>query len=288
MTSLYELLIKSIIKNKVYLSDFTFINKDMVNFIDFSNNKEIFFNTYQQVHQIQKVYIFLKGLVKKNKSILFFGFNKAHLSEIEDIVGVSSFNKEIFKLCFSILTLKHQVSIEQKIENFYDSIYIQNKDYKDSEIIAIFEDFEDFIKLAIQKKYIAVNGQFFDCWNEGMASNYHWFNSLLKKSLNDDAPEYAIILNNFMITDRFQNFKSISLALGRGRKMPGAVVFFSRIGYEYFFPEFKKFGVPIICIVNSNESIKDIDFPLIGDNSLCSVNYFYLRIIRLALIKNFK
>ena len=101
MTSLYELLIKSIIKNKVYLSDFTFINKDMVNFIDFSNNKEIFFNTYQQVHQIQKVYIFLKGLVKKNKSILFFGFNKAHLSEIEDIVEVSLFNKEIFKLCFS-------------------------------------------------------------------------------------------------------------------------------------------------------------------------------------------
>ena len=124
----------------------------------------------------------MKGLVKKNKYILFFGFNKAHLSEIEDIVGVSSFNKEIFKLCFSILTLKHQVSIEQKIENFYDSIYIQNKDYKDSEIIAIFENFEDFIKLAIQKKYIAVNGQFFDCWNEGMASNYHWFNSLLKKS----------------------------------------------------------------------------------------------------------
>ena len=61
--------------------------------------------------------------------------------------------------------------------------------------------------------------------------------------------------------------------------------FFSRIGYDYFFPEFKKFGIPVICVVNSNESIKDIDFPLIGDNSLSWVNYFYLQIIRLAIKK---
>ena len=285
MISLYELLIKSIIKNKVYLSDFISINKDMINFIDSSNNKEIFFDTYKQVHQIQKVYFFLKNLTRKNKSILFFGFNKFHFGDIEDTVGASMFNKEIFKSCFSVLTPKYQTFIERKIENFYNSIYIKNKDYSDNEIVALFENFENFLKLAIKKKHIKINGQFFDCWNEGMASNYHWFNSLLKKSLNDDAPEYVIILNNFMLTERFQNFNSVSLALGKSQNLPGAVVFFSRIGYDYFFPEFKKFGIPVICVVNSNESIKDIDFPLIGDNSLSWVNYFYLQIIRLAIKK---
>ena len=212
-------------------------------------------------------FILKKNIVKKFIFIIFIFFLIFDSQKLN-----ANLNKNTIKNIFSDRSHGQQIYI-----NLSESIL----DLK-------YQNFEDFIKLAIQKKYIAVNGQFFDCWNEGMASNYHWFNSLLKKSLNDNAPEYAIILNNFMITDRFQNFKSISLALGKGRKMPGAVVFFSRIGYEYFFPEFKKFGVPIICIVNSNESIKDIDFPLIGDNSLCSVNYFYLRIIRLALIKNFK
>ena len=76
----------------------------------------------------------------------------------------------------------------------------------------------------------------------------------------------------------------LSYVLGKSKKLPGAVVFFfSREGYDYFFSELKKLGVPVVCIVNSNESLKNIDFPLLGDNSLLNVIYFYQKIIKFIL-----
>lgn len=271
-----EYLINNILKNKVYFGD-SGISKDMISFVYAANNKgdRVVFDILKQVNQIRKVFLLLKGLKKRKKPILFFGLNQSGIDSQTEVV-VSSVNKQIFKLCFSILNTEKQDLINNKIENFYDSVYIKQSDYKNFNVESSFVDFENFIKLLVKNKEIKVNGCFFNSWGEGSISNYHY----LIAALNSGDKK---ILDNFFFNGRFQNLKNLSSVLDNSKNFPGAVVFFSRSGYDYFFHEFKKLGIPVICIVNSNESIKDINFPLLGDNSLLNTIYFYQKIIEFAL-----
>ena len=228
---------------------------------------------------------------KKKQPILFFGINKVNVGR-ENSILISELNREIFQLCFSFIagnkkvTTRRRVLISDHFDLFYCHFYhfFKNEIFKNSEIIFHFENFENFIKLLVKAKFIKINGNFLDSWGAGSASNYRWFKSVLKSTLDKDVVDNDIIVDELMITERFHNLKSLSSVIGKsGKKKPGAVVLFSRVNYDYVFSEFKKIGVPIICVVNVNQSLKDIDYPLLGDSSLRIIIHFYIRIIKLAL-----
>ncbi len=273
-------LIQNILKNNIYIGSLS-INKDMKKFIYTINNKDgrSIFDVSKQARQIYKVCLLLKGLKRRKKPILFFGLNPLKIN-FQDKIVASSLNKQIFKLGFSIIDPEKKEFIDSRIDDFYDSVYVK-KIYKNSEIESVFMDFYNFIELAIKNEEVSVNGHFFGNWGEGSISNYHCLMALLRNSLKDDGD--AKILEESILTERFQNLMVLSYVLGKSKKLPGAVVFFSREGYDYFFSELKKLGVPVVCIVNSNESLKNIDFPLLGDNSLLNVIYFYQKIIKFIL-----
>ena len=270
-------LISSILKNKIYLGGRD-INKDLKGFVSGVNsiNGKAVFDMFKQIIQIRKVSLLLKSLKKQNKTILFFGVNQFGL-DFKNKSRVLLTNKLIYDLCFSIKDSKDKKLIKDKISEFYSLIYRE----KTSDFLSDYSNYEKFMNLLIKDKLVDLNGHFFDTWGGGLISNYHYLMPSLEKSFKE-----KIIIEDPFFFDNLKGLKNLSFFLDEPKNFPGAVVFFSKAGYDHFFKEFKKLGVPVICIVNSNESLDNIDFPLLGDNTSFNTICFYQKIIKDSLKKN--
>lgn len=267
-------LINLILKNKIYLGNYT-INKDVKNFISGINNKNgrVTFDLFKQMIQIRKVTLFLRSLKKKKRPILFFGINQFGLDS-KNKSTVLFINRLIHNLCFSIFNSKDKNKIESKINGFYDLIYKE----KTKNFPIDYKNYTRLMDLLIKNKKMYLNGHFFDTWVGGLVSNYHYLMPSLEKSFK----EKTTVEDPFFF-DNLKNLNNLSFFLDEPKNFPGAVIFFSKEGYEHSFKELKKLGIPVICIVNSNESLKNIDFPLFGDTSSLNTIIFYQKIIKNSL-----
>ena len=273
-------LINYILKNKVHLGNSN-INEDFGDFVqgvDIKNNK-CMFDVFKQIGQIRKVCFLLKTLKKKKRPILFFGINQFGLDKLSKSKALF-INQQIYNLSF---TVNNEEEGFKSIYDFYSYFYsfFYSKDGK--KVRAGFGGAKNYAGYCIGfgKKKIDINGYFFDSWGDGSFSNFHYLKSFLSSFAQEPLVEFGV--NDFSLLKRFKNLTSISNFLNTSTKVPGAVVFFSRAGYDSFFKEFIKLGVPVICVVNSDESLNDIDYPLFGDNSCLKVISFYQKIIQNSL-----
>jgi ribosomal protein S2 len=302
-TSIYFCFIRFILDNNVHLGNYC-ANRELIYYIrefDILNGKYVF-NSDLQIDFIFKVCSLLKILKKKENTILFFGLNPDRL-DILSKSEVLSFNLYIFNLCFSI-TSKERKKINNSINNFYLCFHDEhNKKYG-------FQDYDSCPNIFSKENMAYRQGFFFGGWKEGSFSNYPCLKTFLDLCIKNNTQNKKgsgnneNILNNNKVVrtpnssnlpkisiEVFDSLKSV-LSLSRffdslEIKKPGAVVFFSKEGYDSFFKEFYRLGIPVICIVNSNESLDYIDYPLLGDNSSLSVISFYLKIIyRVLYSKN--
>lgn len=270
-----EYLVKSILKNKVHLGN-PKINDGLKDFISGflkKENKSVF-NLLKQINQIRKVKFLLKAIKRKRRPILFFGINSFKFDN-DSKFEVLSLNRSIFNLCFSLSGSKKE-KIKNLITEYYSHSYVDNNLFEEN----LYDDLQIFdlnIRKLVNQKEVYLNGYFFDGWDEGSFSNYHF----LKKDLyspNIEKPDKETL-------NKLKNLNSLSkvLNVSNKRHRPGAAIFFSQKGYDHVFKEFTKLGIPTICIVNSNESLKNIDIPLLGDNSCINVINFYQGIIEESL-----
>jgi len=272
-------LISCILKNKVHLGN-SKINKDIKNFIYGVNNKngKYIFDVFKQVGQIRKVSLLLKNLKKRKKPILFFGINQLGLDSKSKEIALSV-NKSICSLSFSYYG-KDKSSLDSNFNDFYSLCYEGNLNTKNpQDMYDNFNNFDQFIEKLKKNREVEVNGYFFDSWSEGFISNFHY----LKSSLDNIIKENKYSGKSIAFLNRLKILKNLSIFLDRTENMPGAAIFFSKIGYDHFFKEFKKMGIPVVCIVNSDESLQGIDFPLLGDNSSLNTIYFYQEIMKNSL-----
>lgn len=266
-------LVDCILNNKVHLGN-SAINKDIKNFIygvNSKNNQSVF-DIFKQIGQIRKVYFLLKTLKKRKKPILFFGISQFGLDSKSKNIALD-INYEIFKLSFTLYGNKKQ-KINSELKKFYSKVYEGRCSLnKPKDIYQIFNDLDIFLENFIKERKVEKNGLFFDSWEEGFASNYHY----LKSSLDNILKENKSLNKNEDFIKQLRLLNNLSSFLDNN-ELPGAAVFFSKTGYEHFFQEFKKMGVPVVCILNSEESLDSVDYPLLGDNSSLNTILFYKEI----------
>jgi ribosomal protein S2 len=266
-------LINHMIKNKIYISG-PGLHKDFYNFVLSVDVKgKVVLDVYKQVNQILKVNSLISRLVRERKPILFFGLNKLNLGS-QDLLAVKSLNKDIFNLCFSFPGLEGLDLGRNKaykgIQRFYEQVFFNKK----LSSLSLFSNFEKYINCLIQKGALRLNGFFIDTWEGGLISNFHYLFPFINRSVGLSLKGRSLGL------DKYNSLKSLSYVLGNSNNLPGAVILFSREGYNSFFKECQKLGIPVICVVSSNESLKNIDFPLFGNNKSLKTFRFYFIMLR--------
>jgi len=111
----------------------------------------------------------------------------------------------------------------------------------------------------------------------GSFSNYHNIISTYKK--------FSILSFGLKKTRRigqfFVNFEDIA-NMGT---FPNAVVFFSKPSSPFILKEFKDQGIPVISIVDSTQSIRYVDYPLLGNFRYLNSIYFYIDLFNYLLKK---
>merc|ERR1711937_591722 len=122
-----------------------------------------------------------------------------------------------------------------------------------------FKLFEKDILFLVNNNKIRLNGFFFNNWVGGVFSNYPFIKTRIKNFVENSLFTGSTFIN------LYSNYNAISNLIEN--HSPGLVIFFSKFGYDSFIKEFKKMGVPVVCIVGEKESLDYIDYPLLGDNS---------------------
>lgn len=244
--------------------------------IFYLKNSKVAFSLDKQVNQMRKVYFFLKGVALKRKPVLFFGYKSSNLDS-SNIEKLNFINSEIFKLSFNFPDLKNKKKVLPLLDDFYKQCFAIKRNASKPRKNALIEDFFSFNKkldILIKENRVARNGYFLQNWLEGIWSNIHCLKpSIIEKSKNVDTENFLIlsVLNSLYECDK--------------SKLPGAVIFFSREGYDLFFKEFRKMGIPIICIVGFNDSFIDIDYPLVGDSNSLDTSLFYIALVKQAFTR---
>jgi len=268
-------LVNFLLKKKMYLLGPGF-NKDFLKFISYIDKKnQVVVDVNQQANQIIKVSNLVSRLVRERKPILFFGLNQSKLDE-QDSLTVSALNYDIFNLCFTIYSQKDESFIRSVFKEFYSNIFLNKGELK-GPLHKIFEKFEHFITNLIYGNKIRLNGTYINSWEGGFISNFHYLSAFENSLVNNREIKFSK-KQSFGI-DKSADLRSLGTLLNSSENRPGAVIFFSQEGYSSFFKEFDKLGVPVISVVNSKESLKNIDFPLFGDTESLKVLQFYIFII---------
>lgn len=290
--SVERYLISFILKNELYFSG-PELNDDLKKFI-FKlsiDKKSCLFNIYDQIWFIKKFRNLLEYNVRiSRKPILFFGVNSLGFSP-DNSTGVDLINEQIFKLCFTVLdkSLNNIKVINKKISSFFVKSFSIGF-LKESDFLQIFKLFEKDLLFLLDQKKIRLNGFFYNNWVGGHFSNFHFIkahfndfisNSLLKTGLLPFNKQILFFHNKFINLHSTYNIAS-KLSEGYG---PGLVIFFSSFGYSSFIKEFYKLGTPIACIVDEDDSLDFIDYPLLGDSSNINVLLFYCHFIEECLKK---
>jgi hypothetical protein len=284
-----------VIKYKVFLAG-QFLTKDLKNFIVGVSGKKgnFIFNFSKQIIALKNVFLLLNFIANK-KPILFFGLNKKKYNPIHDS-QISLINKEIFDLTFSF-SEDLDINLKKNIDNFYENFYENNFFNKRGiNILSVSKNFFDFdllLKQSLKEDKLKINGFFFDVWEDAYLSNFH----TLKSHLNFQLKKFFIERkkNNYLLgqdrdflisfTGQFRNFFFLSKFLSKKEDFPGAAVFFSKKGYENLFLDLQKLGIPVICIIDSSETLEGVDYPLFGDTSFFDIIIFYQKIFKELLKK---
>lgn len=278
-------LIDFILKNNLYFGGLN-LNSDLKKFIWKLNKKKksSLFNIYDQVWLLKRFYNLLQYNVRvKKKPILFFGVNKLGL-ESSNFSKIDFVNKKIFKLCFTIVdTNSYNISIiKKKLNNFFINNFSINF-LKKINFMENFKLFEKDILFLINNNKIRLNGFFFNNWVGGVFSNYPFIKTRIKNFVENSLFTGSTFINLKKLSFRnkfislYSNYNAISNL--NENHSPGLVIFFSKFGYDSFIKEFKKMGVPVVCIVGEKESLDYIDYPLLGDNSNINTVLFYCHLI---------
>lgn len=269
-------LLNFIIKNNLCFGDFhknKGLDKYIWSFEDYHGTA--LFNIFEQIKMLYKVRTVFSKVLLKKKRFLFLGVNHSNFSK-SDFQNIKCINREIFKLCFRIGTISSNKNIESAFKKLFSPYF-----YKPVSIVVFMNNYKRFKKW-IKKEKIKVVGSFLSEWSQGSFSNYHFLRGLLKNNLRKvkyldrvgSEGKKSSFINSFKILELVKEVFNSS------NRLPGAIVCFSRIGYNSFFLELRKLGIPVICIVSDGDSLKDIDYPLIGDSLDLGVFFFYQKILR--------
>jgi ribosomal protein S2 len=257
-----------------------------------------FFDVNKQLQALMRVYGLLKFLkshkIYKRRPLLFFGLNTKGV-DFGLREKILSLNKNIFKLCFSYrLATKKKNSkkaFDHILNTYYSVIYASSNKgknqkyegnikkityffnyffgYKNSQPMDTLPSKKDIKSSTFMKNFLlelSSHGLFFDTWASGFYSNYRFLHQISR---------------TFTLSKQ-QSIYNLSL-LQKSNTIPAAAIFFSSEGYENCFKELNKMGIPIICIVNTNNSLDYVDYPLFGDGSRIKVLLFYIFAIKEAL-----
>ena len=300
-------LISYIIKKGFSLGDFHRKNSIMVNntvfkkLIEFDEGYCYSFNIDTQINQIIKVYKLLQFIKEKEKPVFFFGINEFFFQEDpRNNFDFLDMNKKIFELCFSIDTSKKGEKYSQIFYNFihkffitfYGNYYLVNTRLNFLDSTNKFNNFFKVINNFKKSLHVRVvrHGYFFENWEGGAFSNHNVLKTNLEKSpikkMFDKKIKFEKILLEplLLFIRRYRTLITLdSFFKNNKNNLPGAVIFFSKLGYEHFFKEFKHLGIPVVCIVDADDCLKDIDYPLFGDSLNDEVLFFYHQIIKRAL-----
>ena len=303
-------LVDFILKNNLHLGS-SKINTELEKFIFIQSNREetCLFNVYEQVRLVQKTQYLLRNILVSKQNLnkdeermfLFCGLNGLSFFP-EGEKYLHDINKRIFRLSYRInykFLYKHEAvskykhnryllyykkGIEDRLSAFYEVAY---KEINRTPLHAFFQLFfmmKKKIKLMIKKGFIIKNGFFVNGWVMSSLSNHNSlkFNyrkvlrSLYSKRYEDDIDDYMD--ENALAINECFNLYNFHESAVREKKKLGGIIFFCQKGYDLFFKEFKRLGVPIISIVNNGENLDGIDYPLIGDNTNVNTLLFYLEI----------
>jgi ribosomal protein S2 len=285
--------IQDIIDYKGYVGD-TFLHKDIKTFVSgiTGNKGSYIFDFVKQLRALKRVSFLLKFLVLR-KPILFFGLNKKNFDSAYR-PQISRINKKIFDLTINIRKEDEEVHylIDNFYSKFYEEIFSENEKIDELIITKNFSNYDKFLSDLELKGSISINGFFFDNWEDSYLTNYH----TLKSHLNYRLKELFFEKNNgssvgqdkeklISFLEKFRNFFYLSKILDYNNNTPGVAIFFSKEGYEGLFLELKKLGVPVVCILNTSESLEGVDFPLFGNTLYFDVILFYQKIINKILNK---
>jgi len=281
-------LINFIIKNNLCFGDLH-VNKDLEKYIwqleDYHGT--FLFNIYKQIKMLNKVRVVVNTVVLKKKPILFFGVNHFNFSK-NDFYNIHLINREIFKMCFEPFDAGLKKHVNFLLGKFFDKVYspIIGRGKKASSLVSFLGNYKKYMKFIshylIKTKRIKPIGFFFSSWVRGYFSNYHFLRGQLKNNINKFLylDQIGLDVDKSLFFNRYRNLKSISKIFDSNKNLPGVAIFFSRVGYDSFFLEFKKLGIPVICIVGNDDSLQNIEYPLIGDSLDLGTFLFYQKILQ--------
>lgn len=261
----------------------------------FNNKKEMsYFDLYSSSTNILNVGRLLVELKKKKKPIFFFGINESfivHDLDSKERKALFDTNHKIFDLCFSIN--KGLIKDEQvRLKNFFNSFFTvfydeQTISTKVKEVPLILERFYSIIEKLNKLNKLSINGFFFNNWSKEFSSNYGQLSGDLNVAIWRGLDTKLVKVSKYYKLKYFNKLRVLKTLDVFNNKfdtnLPGAVIFFSLSGYESFFKEFRKLGIPVICIIDKKEHIKEVDYPLFGDSTNLNVISFYCDIIKLIL-----
>lgn len=279
-------LLNFIIKNNLCFGDFhknKGLDKYIWNFEDYHGT--VLFNIYEQIKMLHKVRIVFSRALFKRKRILFLGINYLNFSR-SGFHNINLINREIFKLCFQFFDPKLKILFNDLLDKVFDNIYsLYLKGQKSRNISLFLKNFKNYNKRLsklVRDRKLRTVGFFFSSWLQGSFSNYHFLSGRLDNFIKKvwGSNQINVGEDKSLSFDRYRNLKLISKIFDYSDQgLPGAIVCFSRIGYNSFFSELHKLGIPIICIVSDDDNLEDIDYPLIGDSLDLGVFYFYQKIL---------
>jgi hypothetical protein len=291
-----QLILDFIIKNKLYYGDIAecFLSQKGFNehvwlYDEFYRLE--YFNIYEQVRLLNRVRLVIQSSKLKKDSIFLFGVNPSNY-DVEDYGKLFDINLEIFK---SSLSLVNDSEIKKKSLNKFLSKFLFNKGY-DFKSIGSYSSgikaLNKLNKLANRLKSIGIlrsSRIFIPYWGYGYFSNYRFLKAVIRatirfqavsffKKIEEDFFEESVFIRNIK---QFQYVNAVKKILKRRKEFPDVAIILSPVGYDSYFAECRRLGIPIICIIGKEERdvFNDIDYPLIGDCSDCTVLLSYIKIL---------
>lgn len=261
------------LKKKIHIGNFSEKNvKKNYFFVEklLKKDNKVIFDVYKQFNQVRKVIFFLNSLLLKKQPIFFFGLNSNGL-DTSSLSKMNFINKKIFKLAFFVPPGKKFIEVDRCLKDFFNLLFDNNgtKGLKMHEQTNLLNSFKKRVLSFAQNGDLIINGCFLNNWVEGAFSNKHSLESKLNPLSRGSFESFKVLFSLDLLK-----------ALNKEITLPGAVIFFSREGYDLFFKEFSKLGIPIICIVDYDQFLDFVDYPLPGDLNSFETFLFYINILK--------
>ena len=287
------------------------------------NQNVYVFDVYSQMRHALCALKVLRFVKIQKKPILFFGLKRSGLNQLDkdQVFQINKLIFDLCFTIHN--TKNRKEIEEKLDDFYLRVYSLEKNIFSDEvDIARFFFDFNEFLLKKISKEEISINGYFLDHWENGFFSNFHSFKSSLNHSVkksfftkninsqNEFLIKFLESFSNFfflsksLTSKRFDNNEEDVLLEENEKKLlknkkddsfedvdidnqiinkPGVVVFFSRVGYDSFFKEFKKLGIPVICLLNTDDSFNDVDYPIFGNKTSAIVVLFYQLLMKHSL-----